>query len=1070
MKTLSRILSFILILSLLAGTFGMISVSAEPDDSLSNEESGTTVIKNVSSSAVFSAASFVVDDMSEGDISGYSGENGVPLSFADEITVDPYVPFSAEKCLKVGPVELTDGKWTGISKKVDTVVPVRNLNFIYSANCSYTGGKIYTKAVIHSAESRYETEAVIIEGGSWNNIIFDISMFSDISVYIDTIDIYFMVELEDGLSFNAEFYLDYMIFSNEEAPENLMRYMSGSFFARGGSLSYAENGMNISMRGQDPYIESYNIGTTHMSEANAIKVRMTNHTGCRSVKLYYTSEQNPVFSDIYSCTASINIGSAEQTCYFPVSAQDILQLRFVFEGSISGDIIIHSISPASAYVEDDLCEVTRFKISDDGRSIEMSGVLGSSYVSKYRNAQLCLLKVPMYSSVSDIGLSTVPVATAEMAESFRFEYTSDNIYSYINCAYVVVIKGEGSMIVLTGEKYVTNPEKLSNVSWEKDSTANKKGLAAESYFSEGEASHTLIDIAIEDIISFDVSEHSYYYEGTTYYYNADRINELDKALTAFYRDNAVVTAKIVLHKSGNPRLDSFLIYDSDTAEGKGAAWNIRDADGFRYIASALCFIADRYSSDSIAYGRIENYIIGNSVSDQWNEFYVGDMTLSSFVGLYAKTLRMSYNSIRSVSASADVYISLGNGWDKGLPAESTRVYDNRAFLDNLNACIIAGGNIAWNIAYDPYLAEPDYTAYSHKDIQTGSDADTVTVKNIDILYSYTNRSAYYHDGNYRSIILCEDEKKTSGSDASLAADFIYSYYIISSANYDRIRALIVNRDVNYEDSFKYADTVLADERCGYAHEILGVSRFADIYVAAIGSEKARRTVIEKSFDFIHPSGTLGNISIFDISSSGLGGWYAKDKSGSLRYESQYMGYENLMRFDMPSDGTGEGYIVCVPEYKLDLTSTPYLQMYVQLVSMPENVYSAEIALRIYSGRNYVESMSYIQKGEWVNLIFPISDFDYVGSVDKMEIKIASADGSYIGEPTVFISEIVGISDKYTSEELINIFNEMQSSGEHEEVPREIDMRLVWILIMVIIVTLTMWTVSILTRIRKKENE
>lgn len=1058
-RILKTVAIIILSAVMIANAIPYISISAEPDGNEIN------VFKNVSSSVELSVASQLIDDFSSGDVSAYSSSRGSEISVQSGIPVSPYTAFSSSQCLELRINDPVSEKWSSLVLKPESIHLGKNASLIYSINCQNVSAKVYTKLVVYNGNNWYESSPVEINSGVWNSVVCELEKMGKFST-IDKIEICVMVK---GKIFDIEemsYYLDSIMLSNSENIKNSICFMSDNFRSYGGSIVYNENDMCVSLSGTDPYIESYNSESVNIGKANSIRIKLSNSSGCKSIKLYYTSEDSPIFSEEYCSTAQISTSGAVQTCYFPVSVNEILQMRLVFEGSISGDIRIYSISPASSYIEKDSigivydCSITRDK------TLKVNGSVNSNYLNEHRSSQICLFALPMYSSIGDINEFGTLLAMAPISDTFSFEI-SDLPPNQLLCeTYAVCVKNGGIITPICSEQYVNNPEMLSDTTWESEINAGKKGLVSALISDDLGITHTSVNIYLDELISLDVSEYSFRYdEGITYYYDSNTVKHLDSVLKEYYDNNVIVTACLQIRKSGDTRKDSMLIYNNGAEIGQCCAWNVADVDGLRYITAALNFISRRYSSDSTNYGRIENYTVGNGINDAWSNFYAGDMLLCDYIELYEKIFRLGYNIIKSNASQCSVYISLGNGWDIGLLSESTRIYDNCAILDNFNSCVNEKGNIAWNLAYDPYPYDDSYLAYSDNRSSNDYETDTITIKNIEILYNYTSRSIFNYNGDYRSIILLEMKEGNSFEDEYISADYIYSLFKISSKNYDRIKALIVDKNLSYADTLKYADTSCIDEKCSFALQILGVNDFSELIAGYVTDKVAKYCVIEKGFDFIHPYGTAGNISILKLSKDNLMGWNEGIGCDSLIFENQYMGYDSLLRFTLsgsePRLGRG---IVCRPDNVLNLSYTPYLQTYVQLVSMPEDVETAKITWRLYSGRNYIEASSAVKKGEWINLIFPISDFPYISSIDQMTFYVSGVDGTDIGEPTVFISEIVGISDKYTGEELERLFAEMNKSEEQEN-KKEIDMRIVWILVIIIIICLTVWIATIMTRLR-----
>lgn len=98
-------------------------------------------------------------------------------------------------------------------------------------------------------------------------------------------------------------------------------------------------------------------------------------------------------------------------------------------------------------------------------------------------------------------------------------------------------------------------------------------------------------------------------------------------------------------------------------------------------------------------------------------------------------------------------------------------------------------------------------------------------------------------------------------------------------------------------------------------------------------------------------------------------------------------------------------------------------MNIQLAQMPESVESAEILIMIYSGNNYTSASATIKSGEWNRISISLESFEYSKNTDKIKIFVRGSDGlEDIGNPTLIISDIQGLSSEFDSKYLSSHIN------------------------------------------------
>lgn len=405
----------------------------------------------------------------------------------------------------------------------------------------------------------------------------------------------------------------------------------------------------------------------------------------------------------------------------------------------------------------------------------------------------------------------------------------DNIY----CKYYVVQNGS----ILYGPVYVTDiyaPDKKVSFSHNSNKglyadvntdidTIEKFGCSnvtleidlSKLFYANEDKSGIVLDQSINsDAIKF-VSG------GNNYYFSNSYIKDFDSFLSQLALSGINVSLKVVASRTSDwSRYPYALVYTTGTV-GDYTAFNTSTEKGNGYFVAAMEFLAERYSN-SVAYGYVQNFIIGNeidnaylnyAVSSIYNETTQGKVSLEVFAEEYARTLRLANNAVKKYSKNMTVSMSLSNSWTKS-SFDNTDVndssnsyinnsYASKAVFDTLSEKLKEGGDFDWGLEYNPGYAA-DFVSADGVAADTGAVAlldntvtgsyetsPVITFSNLEVLDSYLSLSknkfceekrSLYVKGGASSAIMNGDSKNFEKQSANLA----YAYY--KSAHLDSVKA------------------------------------------------------------------------------------------------------------------------------------------------------------------------------------------------------------------------------------------------------------------------------------------
>ncbi len=436
--------------------------------------------------------------------------------------------------------------------------------------------------------------------------------------------------------------------------------------------------------------------------------------------------------------------------------------------------------------------------------------------------------------------------------SLNYNHASSRLFK----KFVVAVKKDDTYIQVCQPYYITNPEAIARYA-SYQTPASKKGLLVDPNKLRGSELDDLgvkqaaYNIPIARLLG-PTSNGAwptihYTYNGKTYTINGQVVAEYDLIFGTLTSKGICTTAIILNNYSGAyPQL-----MHPDSRSGSTAPYgmfNAAEETGVEHLAAIATFLAERYSGSS--HGKVSNWVIANEINarKEWN--YMKYTDIGTYVEEYAKGFRVFYNAIKSVNASARVYMPIDQQWDRNIKNNTN--YDGRDVVDVFNKNISSKGNLDWGLAQHPYnvpLTEPRIWK-SSRYVNDSVSTSMITMNNIEVLTNYMQQESLLNaDGEVRSIILSEQGYTSTAGEAVQAAAFAYAYYK-AEAN-PHIDGFLLNRQTDAPEEvaqglafglnhsngvrkqlynvFKYIDTSQHAEYTNFAKDIIGISGWNEIY-------------------------------------------------------------------------------------------------------------------------------------------------------------------------------------------------------------------------------------------------
>lgn len=459
---------------------------------------------------------------------------------------------------------------------------------------------------------------------------------------------------------------------------------------------------------------------------------------------------------------------------------------------------------------------------------------------------------------------------AEPADTFRIEKTKATFTFQANLnnrqansrmfkKFVVAAKVEGKYKIISRSHYITNPEAVAKYNVYTPASSIKGLLVDPSRLNTGEledlgVKQAAYNIPLSKITGQTTSANyptiHYTYNGKTYAIDGQSVAEFDIVFGSLSKKGIRTTAIILNDMNYEyPQLVHPKARSGSTAPY--VMFNGAEEAGVDAMAAMATFLAERYSGTG--HGTVSNWVIANEINarSHWN--YMEYTDVYNYTKEYAQAFRVFYNAIKSVNASAEVYMPLDQTWNRNLKDKN---YDARDVLDNFNSILKEKGNIDWQLAYHPYpvpltnAAFWNTGAYYKKLTVDSVDTAMINMKNVHVVTDYLCQQSFLTDeGEVRHVLLSEQGfTSSSGGEGVQAAAFAYAYYI-SEAN-SHINGFLLNRQtdapeevaqglafgLNYSSGarkqvynvFKKIDTPQSKEATEFAKGILGISDWSSV--------------------------------------------------------------------------------------------------------------------------------------------------------------------------------------------------------------------------------------------------
>ncbi|MBO4336684.1 MAG: InlB B-repeat-containing protein, partial [Lachnospiraceae bacterium] len=199
--------------------------------------------------------------------------------------------------------------------------------------------------------------------------------------------------------------------------------------------------------------------------------------------------------------------------------------------------------------------------------------------------------------------------------------------------YAIAIKKGGKYKLMTGAKYVKNPEAAATYTEAFPKAASKKGLQGEAAGEVG-TKHVFNNYYVDEFMPSGADPVvTYVYNGKSYYFNQNMLKDITSWVSKANSKSQVATAQFMLKW---PSANSKLVLSGGRSQGSAPnglyAMSIQTKEAREYYEAFFSFLSGYLAKSDC---HLDNWILGNEVNMYNDWYYAGSSSKSDIVANYA---------------------------------------------------------------------------------------------------------------------------------------------------------------------------------------------------------------------------------------------------------------------------------------------------------------------------------------------------------------------------------------------------------------------------------------------------
>jgi len=289
-------------------------------------------------------------------------------------------------------------------------------------------------------------------------------------------------------------------------------------------------------------------------------------------------------------------------------------------------------------------------------------------------------------------------------------------------------------------------------------------------------------------------------DGFTFVINQKYAEVMDRYIKPLSDQGVVVTLIVITYRSPNERIRNLTIHPkADAVKGTTMAANTVTPEGRACYKALTDFIAHRWSSTDTKHGRVWGWVVSNEVNSHHEWHQMGPVTVEQLATQYEDQVRLAWESLRTHSTNARVYLSMEHHWNSQGHPDPLQACRGRTLLELFAKRARERGDFDWNLAFHPYPSNlRDPRTWLDK-VTFDDDSKKVTFKNLEVVARKLASPEFRFEGKPRRLSLTEqgfDVTQRPEALAEQAAAYAYAWEKLSRLN-GAVDAFLYHRQVDH---------------------------------------------------------------------------------------------------------------------------------------------------------------------------------------------------------------------------------------------------------------------------------
>ncbi len=650
------------------------------------------------------------------------------------------------------------------------------------------------------------------------------------------------------------------------------------------------------------------------------------------------------------------------------------------------------------------------------RKIVVAGIVRHEVLISHRQYFLDVYRILPGEDYESIVFSSnkKPLVSTEISVRFEFSLDAESILERFSHYAVVLRSPEGERILAAKPQ---RAEVEGGYEYVSDDFSSFKGLLTSETSLGGNLGigTAIVPVYLERFLNTSSQGYIYPFSEGIMYFNKDYIQALDATIRTYSSTGSRVYLQFLLSANES---------DLALASGKniGARYDMPNAfseDALLKICAITEFLAERYTDHQT--GEFCGIIVGHSIDDPMMN-YCGSLSLDQYSKLYSLYLTAVSCSLRTHQPSVDVIIPFSSENSYAEEALGGTSYPSGQLLEAILKIQDDGSSV-------PFRCGTMICMESDRESQT-----KLTAESIDTYSAYLDTLRSKYESAPMHYMVRWDVPELM-AETALCANYSYLYYKLIGDQ--RVSSFVVSfsrceekglyrlgelkqivRYIDTEDSLTVTTPLLS---------YFGLDSWDRVIEGATARNYAVRREISGDWSsHTRQENYAGNFTYMDFSDGDMDQWAPASSCLGLKIDYGRDGVRILKGTVRRSETEYFGEFLCLYEFPERIVHTPYLRFRMELTdSSGAADQGYHVMVTLGNDQSRIVTQYVAKKDVLENIMVDVSDFpeDQMITYIKISVRplVDSANGS--DEISVQLYDIVGYSDRYTSEELSDMIEE-----------------------------------------------